>query len=252
MYLGIGPWWLLQPFLEAAPPPRRSDSLKDSRALIEAVSLELYTGMQRVNLQNDFPLICFVFVRHRLQFSNGSYVFLELLTVAPLTFVQERRTDLDQWFIDANLVPARGGGKGMERAKKGEGTKLEVAVNGEGAPLRGSVDRACGLGWHMVPESFHLFSEQIETLRLISDKVYDCDELNETFADLGWGMIPPHLKNLRTEDVTRQGRTLRRHRHRWIVAFPFTSRAARRRPLLGSYPSKKSSPTLLGLLCPDV
>src|SRR5215207_4752418 len=66
----------------------------------------------------------------------------------------------------------------------------------------------------------------------LGDKAYDCDELDETLADLGLEMIAPPRKNRRPENVTQDGRPLRRYRHRWIVERSFAWRGARRRLLV--------------------
>jgi len=56
-----------------------------------------------------------------------------------------------------------------------------------------------------------------QSQRLIGDKTYDVDALDETLAELGIEMIAPHRKNRRPENVTQGGRPLRRYRRRWRV-----------------------------------
>lgn len=65
------------------------------------------------------------------------------------------------------------------------------------------------------------FSDKTQFEWLIGDKAYDCDELDETLAELGLEMIAPHRKNRRPENVTHDGRPLRRYRHLWIVERTF-------------------------------
>ena len=120
----------------------------------------------------------------------------------------------------------------MGLTKKGKGTKMQVIVDGQGLPLGVSVDAASTAEWRMVQQSLDLFSKETEPTRMIGDKAYDCDELDETLADLGIEMIAPHRKNRRPENVTQDGRPLRRYRHRWIVERTFAWLGSRRRLLV--------------------
>ena len=60
-----------------------------------------------------------------------------------------------------------------------------------------------------------LVGEQPE--RLIGDKAYDSDKLDEQLAQQGTQMIAPHKKNRRSENKTQDGRPLRRYKRRWKV-----------------------------------
>lgn len=53
--------------------------------------------------------------------------------------------------------------------------------------------------------------------RLIGDKGYDRDALDRTPAELGIEMIAPKRSNQRPENITQDGRPLRRNKTRWIV-----------------------------------
>lgn len=52
--------------------------------------------------------------------------------------------------------------------------------------------------------------------RLIGDKAYDSDPLDETLREEGIEMIAPHRKN-RKKEKSRDGRKLRRYKRRWKV-----------------------------------
>ena len=52
--------------------------------------------------------------------------------------------------------------------------------------------------------------------RIIGDKAYDSDPLDEAFAKIGVEMIAPHRKN-RKKDKTQDGRSLRRMKRRFCV-----------------------------------
>ena len=53
--------------------------------------------------------------------------------------------------------------------------------------------------------------------RMIGDKAYDSDELAEELAEDGIELIAPHRKNRKPENVTQDGRPLRRYKRRWTV-----------------------------------
>jgi transposase len=63
-----------------------------------------------------------------------------------------------------------------------------------------------------------LEQRQIQDLpvKLIGDKAYDCDPLDEELAKLGIEMIAPHQRN-RKRAKTLDGRKLRRYKRRWKV-----------------------------------
>ena len=52
--------------------------------------------------------------------------------------------------------------------------------------------------------------------RLVGDRAYDSDPLDERLAQRGVEMIAPHRSN-RTRPPTQEGRPLRRYRRRWKI-----------------------------------
>ncbi len=69
----------------------------------------------------------------------------------------------------------------------------------------------------MVQQTLGLADEEVQPKRLIGDKGYGSDALDQTLAELGIEMISPHRSNRRSDTVTQDGRPLRRYRKRWIV-----------------------------------
>jgi len=230
MFVSDEHWKVLQPILEPAQAPRRGRPWKDGRAILEAIFFVLHTGIQWEHLPKSFPPKSTV--HDRLQLWSANQAFRKLLAKVVRSLAQKGRIDLDQCFIDATFAPAKGGGEGVGLTKKGKGTKLQLIVDGQGLPLGASVAAANVAEWHMVQQTLDLFSEKTPPERLIGDKAYDCDELDETLAEMGLEMIAPHRKNRRPENVTQDGRPLRRYRHRWIVERTFAWLGARRRLLV--------------------
>lgn len=53
-------------------------------------------------------------------------------------------------------------------------------------------------------------------MRLIGDKAYDSDKLDEQLAERGIEMIAPHIRGRRKKN-TQDGRVLRRYKRRWKI-----------------------------------
>ena len=53
--------------------------------------------------------------------------------------------------------------------------------------------------------------------RVVGDKAYDSDSLDEALAEDGVEMIAPHRANRKPENKTQDGRPLRRYARRWTV-----------------------------------
>jgi transposase len=230
MFLTDAQWKVLEPILDPPRPPRRGRPWKDGRAVLEAILFILHTGIQWEHLPKSFPPKSTV--HDRLQLWSSNSAFRKLLAVVIRSLAQKGRIDLDQCFIDATFAPAKGGGEGVGLTRKGKGTKVQLIVDGQGLPLGASLAAADVAEAHMVQQTLDLFSAQTQPERLIGDKAYDSDELDETLAEMGLEMIAPHRRNRLPENKTQDGRPLRRYRHRWIVERTIAWLGARRRLLV--------------------
>ena len=102
--------------------------------------------------------------------------------------------------------------------RKGKGTKVQLVVDAKGVPLALSLDAASVGETAMVQQTLGFVEGDFQPKRLIGDKKgYDSDALDQTLAELGIEMISPHRSNRRPENLTQDGRPLRRYRRRWIV-----------------------------------
>lgn len=120
-------------------------------------------------------------------------------------------------FIDGTFAKARGGGDGIGCTKAGKGVKIMVIVDARGLPV--SV-RTCSASPHesqLVQSMFDFMLAEAGPEKLIGDKAYDSDELDAQLAEQGVEMIAPHRSNRRPENVTQDGRPMRRYNRRWIV-----------------------------------
>ena len=103
----------------------------------------------------------------------------------------------------------------MGKTKRGKGTKVMAIADRSGLPVAVCIESA---GWHEV----RLVEDTLEggfladaPQRLIGDKAYDSDGLDEHLQEK-WGieMIAPNRKR---RSKTQDGRPLRRYRRRWRI-----------------------------------
>ena len=104
----------------------------------------------------------------------------------------------------------------MGATKRGKGTKLMAMADRFGLPL--AVCTASAAPHEVTLVAATLDSRFVEALpeRLIGDRAYDADPLDEALAELGVEMIAPHRRN-RKRPKTQDGRPLRRYKRRWKV-----------------------------------
>ena len=103
------------------------------------------------------------------------------------------------------------GGAGVGKTKRGKGSKLMAVPDRAGLPIAVSVGSASP---HEVTlDDATMAGRFIDEFpeRLICDRAYDSDPLDERMAKKGIEMIAPHKRNPR-KPKTQDGRALRRHR----------------------------------------
>ena len=104
----------------------------------------------------------------------------------------------------------------MGKTKRGKGTKLMAVADGAGFPIAISVGSASPHEVRLVEETLNKRLVEERPERLIGDRAYDSDPLDERLAEQGVMMIAPHKSN-RKKPKTQDGRVLRRYRKRWKV-----------------------------------
>jgi len=215
MFITDEQWEVLQPVLEV---PRKEGAGRpraNAREVFEAILFILHTGIQWKYLPKTFPPKSTV--HDYLQFWSTQQAFRKLLALVIRQLVQKGRVDLQQCFVDATFAAAKGGGEAVGLTRKGKGTKIQLVVDAQGIPLAVSLAAADRAESHMVQQTLAWDENEIQPERLIGDKAYDCDGLDDALAELGIEMISPHRRNRLPENKTQDGRPLRRYRHRWIV-----------------------------------
>ena len=104
----------------------------------------------------------------------------------------------------------------MGKTKRGKGTKLMALSEGSSAPLALRAESASPHEVTLVgatPASSFL---KQKPKRLVGDKAYDSDPLDEALKEQGIETIAAHRKN-RKKKKTQDGGKLRRYKRRWKI-----------------------------------
>ena len=104
----------------------------------------------------------------------------------------------------------------MGKTKRGKGTKLMAVADAAGLPVAVYTQSASPHEVTLVRKTLVERFTDAKPKRLIGDKAYDSDPLDEDLAALDIEMIAPHKSN-RRKAPTQDGRKLRRYKRRWKV-----------------------------------
>jgi len=104
----------------------------------------------------------------------------------------------------------------VDPTKRGKGTKLMGLADLHGLPFAIHATSASAHEITLVGETLQesFTREQLE--RLIGDRAYDSDGLDQELAERSIEMIAPHKSN-RVKAQTQDGRVLRRYKRRWKI-----------------------------------
>ena len=104
----------------------------------------------------------------------------------------------------------------MGKTKRGKGTKLMAVADSHGFPVAVYAASASPHEVSLVQGTLTEVLTAERPARLIGDKAYDSDPLDEELAEQGIELIAPHRAN-RKKPRTQDGRKLRRYKRRWKV-----------------------------------
>ena len=107
----------------------------------------------------------------------------------------------------------------MGPTKRGKGSKLMAVADRAGLPVAVDVAGASPHEVTLVKSTLDAGFIPDAPQRLIGDKAYDSDALDEDLAEEGIELIAPHRSNRRVR--TQDGRPLRRYRRRWKIEWLF-------------------------------
>ena len=207
--------WLV----ERIPDPRKSPlggrPPADKRKVIRGIFWMLDNGAKWKDLPRRFGSKSTVHRCFQTWVQDG--VFEDIMREAGRCVEEREGFKLYECFIDGSFAKACGGGDGIGCTKAGKGVKIMVLVDARGLPV--SVD-TMSAGPHesqLVQRLFDFMLTEELPERVIGDKAYDSDALAEELAQDGVELIAPHRKNRKPENVTQDGRPLRRYKRRWKV-----------------------------------
>lgn len=106
------------------------------------------------------------------------------------------------------------GGDGIGKTRKGKGVKIMAMVDRHGLPIAVCTESAQRAEVSLVQLLFDFMFIEVLPERLIGDRAYDSDKLDEELRERGVEMIAPNRSN-RWQSQDR--RPLRRYRRRWKV-----------------------------------
>lgn len=104
----------------------------------------------------------------------------------------------------------------MGKTKRGKGCKIMAITDAGGVVLSVRIESASPHEVTLVEKTLDArFVDELPE-KLIGDRAYDSDPLDERLAEMGVEMIAPHRTG-RIKPKTQDGRKLRRYKRRWKV-----------------------------------
>lgn len=205
--------WLCERIPDPIISPEGGRPTADKRDVIRGIFWVLDNGAKWKDLPRRFGSKSTVHRWFKKWVEAG--VFERLMRDAGRCVEQRDGYKLYECYIDGTFIKAKGGGDGVGCTKAGKGVKIMVLVDARGLPVAVNTSSASPHESKLVQ---HLFDFMLTTLtpdRLIGDKAYDSDALDEELATHGTDLIAPHRSNRKRP--TQDGRRLRRYRRRWTV-----------------------------------
>jgi len=127
-----------------------------------------------------------------------------------------RRPGLERVLHRRLLLRGEKGGAKVGPTKRGKGTKVMAVADGAGLPLAVGIASASPHEVRLVEATLDARFVAEAPARLIGDKAYDSDRLDEKLRhERAIELIAPHSSNRRVK--TQDGRPLRRFRRRWKI-----------------------------------
>ncbi len=104
----------------------------------------------------------------------------------------------------------------MGKTKRGKGSKIMAVADQSGLPIAVHLESATPHEVTLVAATLARRFTRAAPHRLVGDRAYDSDPLDQTLKRTGIEMISPHKSN-RRKRRTQDGRPLRRYQRRWKV-----------------------------------
>jgi transposase len=207
--------WLCERIPDAPRSPKGGRPPLEKRKAIQGIFWILDNGAKWKDLPGRFGSKSAVHRWFQRWVRDG--VFETIMRDAGRLVEDRGRYRLYECFIDGTFAKAKGGGDGIGCTKAGKGVKIMVLVDARGLPVAVDTASASPHESRLVQQLFDwVLTEEIPE-RVIGDRAYDSDALDDALAEEGIELIAPHRRNRRPENVTQDGRPLRRYTRRWTV-----------------------------------
>jgi transposase len=207
--------WLLERIPDHPKSPKGGRPPEEKRKVVQGIFWILDNGAKWKDLPRQFGTKSTVHRWFQKWVAEG--VFEQVLRDAGRCVAERNGYRLYECFIDATFSKARGGGDGIGCTKVGKGVKIMVLVDARGLPVAVDTTSASPHESRLVQRLFDFMLTAQTPERVIGDKAYDCDQLDEELAERGTELIAPHRANRKPENVTQDRRPLQRYRRRWKV-----------------------------------
>ena len=207
--------WLAERIPDAPKNPLGGRPPADKRNVIRGIFWILDNGAKWKDLPRRFGAKSTVHRWFQTWVRHG--VFEQIMREAGRCVEERGGYRLYECFIDATFSKARGGGDGIGCTRVGKGVKIMVLVDARGLPVAIDTASASPHETRLVQRLFDFMLTEETPERIIGDKAYDSDRLDEELAHQGIEMIAPHSGRRRPDNITQDGRALRRYDRRWTV-----------------------------------
>jgi transposase len=193
---------------------RRGRPWSDRRKVFNGILWILRTGAP----WKDLPPRYGSYQTGHRRFQNWvrSGVLEKILLAAGATSQRSRRAGFEGMFCGRHLCSGQKRGRLVGKTKRGKGAKIMGIAEGHGLPLALRTESASPAEVKLVEKTMEDRIVPDVPERLIGDKAYDSDRLDQKLMEhYGTELIAPNKINRRTP--TQDGRPLRRYRKRWKI-----------------------------------
>lgn len=207
--------WLAERVPDAPVSPKGGRPAMDKHKVLRDIFWILDIGVKWKDLPPEFGSKSSVH-KYFTQWTRSG-VFERIMRDAGRLIEQRDGFRVYECYIDGTFCKARGGGDGIGCTKAGKGVKIMVLVDARGLPVAVDTMAAHTHESKLVQGMFDFMLSDSIPERIIGDKAYDSDALDEKMRSMGVEMISPHRKNRKPKNKAQSGRPLRRYKHRWTV-----------------------------------
>ena len=207
--------WLARRVPDAPISPKGGRPVTDKRKALRGIFWILDNGAKWKDLPQRFGSKSAVHRWFTLWVREG--VFEGIMRDAGRLVEERGGYRLYECYIDGTFSKAKGGGDGIGLTKAGKGVKIMILVDARGLPVAVTTGSASPHESKLVQGLLDFMLTLDTPQRIIGDKAYVSDKLDENLDDAGIEMIAPHRSNRKPENVTQDGRPLRRYQRRWTV-----------------------------------